>query len=159
MGRLLRSIAKYTRALGVGAAASDAGGSCAGTAVQTGRRAAGAPHPASCQPVPDEPIGKRRRETPERVKRRPLPGLWSKDELLLLHEAVALMWPDGPVTVSKLRNAIAKNELGHVRIAGRIYTSRGALEALAACRTAAPAAGPAIDWESHLATLLRKRGS
>ena len=33
------------------------------------------------------------------------------------------------------------------------------LEALAACRRADPAARPEVDWEGHLATLLRKRGS
>jgi hypothetical protein len=74
---------------------------------------------------------KRRRAMPERVARRPDPDAWRDDELVALHEAVALLWPDGPLTVSMLRTAIAKGQLGHLRIAGRIYTS---LAAMTECR-------------------------
>ncbi len=105
---------------------------------------------------------RRRRATPKRVARRPDPGAWSEDELLALHEAVALLWPRGPVTVSTLRTAIAAGELAHARIAGRIYTTRAALAAMAACRRAPGANRGAgtpdgTDWDAHLAALLPKR--
>jgi hypothetical protein len=101
--------------------------------------------------------GKRRRKTPERVARRPDPDEWSADELMALHEAVALLWPRGPLTVSSLRTAIARGELAFARIAGRIYTTRDALAAMAACRGTA-AVRPRIDWEARLKTLLPERG-
>jgi hypothetical protein len=82
----------------------------------------------------NEDGGNRRRETPERVARRPDPDAWSQDELLGLHEAVALLWPRGPLTVSSLRTAIASGALAYVRIAGRIYTTIAALAAMAECR-------------------------
>jgi len=163
MGRLLESIGKYTRALGVGAAPADAGAAPADAGdapARTGRRAAGAPSRASCQPILDRPSGKGRRETPERVERRPDPAQWSEHELLALHEAVALLWPDGPVTVSSLRTAIAKGELAYVRLAGRIYTTRAACAAMAACAAGDGGADrkPRVDWDAHLKTLLPKRG-
>lgn len=77
---------------------------------------------------------KRRRGMPERVLRRPDPEAWRSDELVALHEAVALLWPRGPVTVSMLRTAIRKGQLGHTRIAGRIYTSLAELAAMSKCR-------------------------
>jgi hypothetical protein len=81
---------------------------------------------------------------------------------LALHEAVALLWPRGPVSVSTLRTAIAAGELAHARIAGRIYTTRAAIAAMAAWGTTTSADGgpgaSTVDWEGHLATLLPKRG-
>ncbi|GAA0027241.1 hypothetical protein [Bradyrhizobium ottawaense] len=103
--------------------------------------------------------GRRRRKTPERVARRPDPAEWSADELLALHEAIALLWPAGPLTVSSLRTAIARGDLACARIAGRIYTTRAALAAMTECRRASASRGrPSdADWEAHLATLLKKR--
>jgi hypothetical protein len=80
-----------------------------------------------------------------------------------LHEAVALIWPRGPVTVSSLRTAIAAGELAHARIGNRIYTTRAALAAMAACRRTASADGGSgslddMDWDARLAALLSKRG-
>ncbi|MDE5465945.1 hypothetical protein [Bradyrhizobium sp. CSS354] len=78
-----------------------------------------------------------------------------------LHEAVALLWPRGPLTLSSLRTAIANGDLGHARIAGRIYTTRAALAAMSECRRiSAPEGGPPseADWEAHLASLLPGRG-
>ena len=79
---------------------------------------------------------------------------------MALHEAVALMFPLGPLTVSSLRTAIANGRLGHARIAGRIYTTRAALAAMAECRRtcAEDGAGSSVDWDAHLATLLPKHG-
>jgi hypothetical protein len=159
MGSILESIAKYSRTRRPDAAAADSGAAAA----DTGRLAGGGPSRGPCQPVLDAPVGKRRSETLRRVERRPDPADWSADELLALHEAVALQWPDGPVTVSTLRTAIAKGQLGYARIAGRIYTTRGALEAMAECRKMRAADGGASvsdeDWDAHLKTLLPKRGS
>jgi hypothetical protein len=103
----------------------------------------------------------RRRTTPERVARRPDPDAWSADELMALHEAVALMWPAGPLTVSSLRTAIAHGDLACARIAGRIYTTRAALAAMTACRRTSDGGRRGnlseADWDAHLATLLKKR--
>jgi hypothetical protein len=145
MGWLAASIRKYLGRLGAG-----------------GRRAAGATQ-ASCQPPRGGHVAKSGRGMPERVSRRPDPAAWSEDELIALHEAVALLWPRGPVTVSTLRTAIAAGELAHARIAGRIYTTRAALAAMAACRRTPSADGGAgssdeTDWDRHLATLLPRRG-
>jgi hypothetical protein len=99
---------------------------------------------------------------PGRVARRPDPDLWSADELIALHEACALLWPSGPVTVSSLRTAIACGELAYVRIAGRIYTTRAELSAMAACRKNGSAGGGAgareADRDARLASLLPERG-
>jgi hypothetical protein len=94
------------------------------------------------------------------VARRPDPAEWSEDELMALHEAVALMFPLGPLTVSSLRTAVSDGRLGHARIAGKIFTTRAALAAMAACRrtTAADGGSGSPDWDAHLATLLPGRG-
>lgn len=76
---------------------------------------------------------RRRAKIPERIARRPEARQWSPDELLTLPEAIALLWAKGPVTVSTLRTAIRHGDLGHARIAGKIFTTRTALEELAAC--------------------------
>jgi hypothetical protein len=151
MGRFLESIRKYS--LLIGAGAGPAGG---------GRPPPAEPARAPCQPVVDAQFGSGRRETRKRVERRPDPAQWSEDELLALHEAVALLWPHGPVTVSSLRTAIASGELAHARIAGRLYTTRAALAAMAACERRTAGDGGAdltggVDWDAHLASLLPKR--
>ncbi len=152
MGRIIESIVKYSRALGAGGDPADAR-----------RHAAGTPSRGSCQPVLDEPVGQRRSGTLKRVERRPDPHQWSEDELLALHEAVYLLWPQGPVTVSSLRTAIAKGELVYAKVAGQIFTTRAALSALAACEKRAAGDGGAdrkqgVDWDAHLKSLLPKRG-
>ncbi|MEA2896139.1 MAG: hypothetical protein QOJ84_1754 [Bradyrhizobium sp.] len=152
MRRLAASIRKYSRRI-------VAGGSPLGAGGQPDLQAARVP----CQTRQVGHFGKSRRGIPERVARRPHPVQWSEDELLALHEAVALLWPGGPVTVSSLRTAIAAGDLAHARIAGRIFTTRAALAEMAACRRTAAADGGAAgredaDWAAHLATLLPKRG-
>lgn len=105
--------------------------------------------------------GKRRRKTPERVARRQRPDQWSEVEILGLHEAVALLFPNGPLTASQLRGAIARSELAYVRISGRIYTNLAALAEMMECRRAPAGDGARpsdADWDAHLATLLPKRG-
>jgi hypothetical protein len=151
MRRLAASIRKYSRRI-------VAGGSTLGAVRRPDPKAGRLP----CQTRQVGLLGKSRRGIPERVARRPDPVQWSEHELLALHEAVPLLWPGGPVTVSSLRTAIAAGDLAHARIAGRIFTTRAALSAMAACRRTAAADGgaaaPATDWDAHLATLLPKRG-
>lgn len=148
-GWLIASIRKYSRRAGVGERTDGVDG---------------APDPAtvgaSCQQRQDGHFERCRRKTPERVARRPDPGAWAEDELIGLHEAVALLWPDGPVTASTLRTAIAHRKLAYVRIAGKIYTTRADLEAMASCRKCPPAAPrpDAAAREARLAKLLPKRG-
>lgn len=82
---------------------------------------------------------------------------------MALHEAAALMFPLGPLTVSSLRTAISDGRLGHARIAGKIFTTRAALAAMAACRRTTTADGGSgspddTDWDVHFATLLPGRG-
>lgn len=117
----------------------------------------------TCAAVLDEPVGKRRREAPERVERRPDPKAWSDDELIGLHEAAALLWPEGPLGVSSLRTAVAKGDLACVRIAGRIYTTLAALAAMSACRSSpagdGKAASKGLDWDAYLKTLLPAGGT
>jgi hypothetical protein len=80
---------------------------------------------------------------------------------MALHEAVALMFPLGPLTVSSLRTAISNGRLGHARVAGKIYTTRRAVAAMAMCRRTASAedgSGAREDWDAHLAGLLPGNG-
>jgi hypothetical protein len=150
MGRLAESIRKYSGRIVAGARPAATG---SWAAPDTGR--------PSRHGLRDGLDAKSRRAMPERVARRPDPDEWSVDELLALHEACALLWPSGPVTVSSLRTAIARGELAYVRIAGRLYTTRAALAAMAMCRTASADGGSGareVDWEAHLAGLLPKPG-
>jgi hypothetical protein len=152
MGRLAESIRKYSERVVAGV-----------RPVATGIRSAPDAGRPSRHALRDGLHAKSRRATPERVARRPDPDLWSADELLALHEACALLWPSGPVTVSSLRTAIGSGELAYVRIAGRIYTTRAAVAAMTECRKAATAGGGSgapddTDWDGHLATLLPRRG-
>ena len=76
----------------------------------------------------------RNKVVPERVSKRPAPEQWGEDELLSLPEAVALYWPDGPISVASLRHLIRGKQL-HVAVIGRrhLVTPR-ALQALSVCR-------------------------
>ncbi len=78
------------------------------------------------------------RRLPPRIAKRPDPSQW-RGELLTLPEAVALRWPDGPLSVKSLRNAIAKGQLGHVRIARKLFTTIESLEEMCRCATIDPA--------------------
>ena len=65
-----------------------------------------------------------------RVRARPRPELWDPDEPMTLHEAVAPMFPAGPISVWTLRTARRQGQLGTVTVAGRIYTSVEAVRAM-----------------------------
>jgi hypothetical protein len=70
---------------------------------------------------------------PERVRQRPSPDQWSETELLTLAEAAALFWPTGPLTVTTLRTATRDGELGVARIAGKLFTSKSAIQRMSVC--------------------------
>lgn len=71
--------------------------------------------------------------TPPRVARRPDPAQWDLDELMTLPEAVALFWPDGPLTVRSLRTAIRDRRLPVSVVAGKHLVTRRALTEMSAC--------------------------
>jgi hypothetical protein len=64
---------------------------------------------------------------PRRVAARPDPAQWSDDELMTFTEAVALIWPDGPLTRSSLRTAYRAGELEVVVIARKLLVTKRAL--------------------------------
>ncbi len=68
----------------------------------------------------------------KRVRERPDPENWDLDELLTLPEAVALLWPNGPLSVRSLRTASQNGELVMIKIAGKHFVSRRRL--LEMCR-------------------------
>lgn len=68
-----------------------------------------------------------------RVGKRPDPAQWTDTELMTLFEAAALFWPDGPLSVSSLRTAVADDKLAVVEIAGKLLTSKAAISEMSAC--------------------------
>ncbi len=75
------------------------------------------------------------RSVPRRVAERPDPLTWGIDELMTLEEAVSLMWPDGPLTVSSLRTAIRNRQLEVAEIARKFFVTRRSLMTMTACKT------------------------
>ena len=63
-----------------------------------------------------------------RARNRSRPEEWRDDELMTLVEAVAVFWPDGPLTVRSLRTEIAKGSLTAERIAGKDLVTPTALK-------------------------------
>jgi hypothetical protein len=102
--------------------------------------------------------------TPPRIAKRPDVSSWGRTDLITLPEAVALRWPDGPLTVKSLRNAIAKGRLGHVRIARKLFTTLDSLDEMCRCVTTAPAPpdpppdAPAAPAPTEVAALLARMG-
>lgn len=62
-----------------------------------------------------------------RVEKRPNPDDWRGDEPIMLREAVALFFPEGPLTISSFRAAIRRGELGFVKVAGKLFTTPDAV--------------------------------
>lgn len=62
-----------------------------------------------------------------RVHLRPALAQWEGDEGITLAEAVALFFPDGPLTIKSLRAAAKKGQLAVKRIAGRDFTTPDAM--------------------------------
>lgn len=65
---------------------------------------------------------------PPRVAARPDPAQWRPDEFLTLGEAAILFWPDGPIRTASLRTAQRDGQLAVARVAGKVLTTRGAVE-------------------------------
>ena len=62
--------------------------------------------------------------------------MWAEDDLMTLWEAVAVFWPDGPLTVASLRTEIRFGNLICERIAGKmLVTPRLLAEMRNRCRT------------------------
>ncbi len=64
---------------------------------------------------------------PRRVAMRPDPAQWSPDEVMSLIEAAALYFPDGPLSITSLRNAVRKGDLGISVVAGKYFTTPAAI--------------------------------
>ena len=71
---------------------------------------------------------------PKRVVARPTADLWFPDEILSLEEAIHLFWPDGPLTTRSLRTAARDGALAVVWIAGKIFTTPGAIADMTRCK-------------------------
>ena len=89
-----------------------------------------------------------RRTPPPRIEARPHPTAWGRDELLTLEEAALLYWPSGPITARTLRTAVRDGDLAVARIAGKLFTSREALETMTKCRPNRGAARPPAEPRS-----------
>jgi hypothetical protein len=74
-----------------------------------------------------------------RVKRRPNPENWGPDEPMTLIEAVAVFFPDGPLTLSSFRTEIAAERLEVARVAGKdLITPRAIRKMITPCPAAKP---------------------
>lgn len=65
-----------------------------------------------------------------RVQKRPHPDQWGDSEYMTLKEAVAVFWPDGPLTVASLRTEIANGRLAPASVAGKFFVTPAQLRAL-----------------------------
>lgn len=93
---------------------------------------------------------KRARRNPfARLQARPLPADWPEDEPMTLPEAVAVFWPDGPLTITSLRTAIRNGDLAFRKIAGKVFTTPRALKEMTAVRRADPPNAVAAGTEVH----------
>lgn len=62
-----------------------------------------------------------------RVHLRPSVDQWRGDEPIMLKEAVALFFPEGPLTISSFRSAIRRGELAFKKLAGKVFTTPDAV--------------------------------
>lgn len=53
---------------------------------------------------------------------------------MTLAEAAALLWPDGPLTTTSLRTAVRQGRLDVAEIAGKLLTTKAALQRMSVCR-------------------------
>lgn len=70
-----------------------------------------------------------------RVAAKPRPEDWRDDDAMTLAEAVAVFYPQGPLTVSSLRTEIRKGRLLAAEVAGRLYVTPARLKGLFEPRT------------------------
>lgn len=77
----------------------------------------------------------RRRDPLARALARPLAAEWGDDEPMTLVEAIAVLFPAGPLTVASLRREIKKGNLAAKRVAGKDWTTpRSIREMMQPCR-------------------------
>ncbi|MGA0564970.1 hypothetical protein ACO2RV_21205 [Ancylobacter sp. VNQ12] len=62
-----------------------------------------------------------------RVRNRPSVDQWAADESMTLAEAVALFFPDGPLTIKSFRTAAKRGQLAVRRVSGRDFTTPDAV--------------------------------
>jgi len=84
-----------------------------------------------------------------RIAARPNPRDWDPDDLLTLPEAVALFWPDGPLTVASLRTAIRDGRLAVTVIARKFFVTPSAVRAMSRPQTTAPSSDRAVEIPKH----------
>ena len=65
-----------------------------------------------------------------RVRRRSSPAEWDPDEPMTLTEAVAVFFPEGPLSVASLRTEIRKGRLRASKVAGRLFVTPADLRSL-----------------------------
>src|SRR6516165_5367405 len=70
------------------------------------------------------------RDPLSRARARPRPDQWADDEAMTLPEAVAVFYPDGPLTLSTLRTAARAGQLAVARVAGKNLTTPKAMREL-----------------------------
>ena len=93
----------------------------------------------------------------QRVDARPNPAAWQEDELVTLVEAAQLFFPNGPLTASGLRSAIARHELSSVSINQRVYTTPAAIRSMIALCSATAHPSPEIATLIERAKTLKQR--
>ena len=73
-----------------------------------------------------------------RLTDRPRPVDWQPDDLITVVEAMALFFPNGPLTANGLRLAYARGQLGGVEIGGKLFTTPAAVAAMTTARPKIP---------------------
>jgi hypothetical protein len=102
----------------------------------------GAPLVDSPEPGSSTRVRGATRPAPARVMARPSPDRWREDELMTLPEAVALFWPNGPLTVTSLRTAGHEGSLEITAVAGKFFVTPAAIRAMGRSVVPKPAPCP-----------------
>lgn len=90
----------------------------------------------------ERPTNASQRDPMRRVKLRPLASEWEDTEPVTLVEAIALLFPNGPLTVKSLRTAIHRSDLAAARVAGKDFTTLKAVREMMKPRRKHIATGP-----------------
>ena len=86
-----------------------------------------------------------------RVKRRPRPEQWLDDEPITLAEAVALFFPEGPLTINSFRKAAKRGDLAVRRLLGKDFTTPRAVREMTKPCQVESQSRPASSSESVMA--------
>lgn len=68
----------------------------------------------------------------DRILKRPNLSDWGEYELITFAEAVALLFPDGPLSTTTLHSLQKRGELEFVKVCGKSYTSINSVRKLVA---------------------------